>query len=159
MLCNSARVYLEIYKVSTHYKFHQIQLSRVWSSFSINLLLEQQLPINPPLISATISKPILCFLSSFSLLSWKQLILIQFSLEIKILIIFSSVFCLCIHNVKILVDNCRKLSKNTIICCCKHCSCLLYASAIFSISRVESWLAPSWPILTFSIYYGAGARL
>ena len=36
-----------------------------------------------------------------------------------------SVFCLCVHKVKSLVDNCRVVNK-TIIFCCKHCSCLLY---------------------------------
>ena len=60
--------------------------------------------------------------------------LIRFSLETKILIIFLSMFYMRIYNVKSLVDNCREVVNKTIICRCKHCSCLLHASAIFSIS-------------------------
>lgn len=42
-----------------------------------------------------------------------------------------------------LVDNCREVVIKTIICCCKHCSCLLYSSAILNFSRVENGLASS----------------
>ena len=59
--------------------------------------------------------------------------LIRSSLETKIIIIFLSVFCLRIHNVKRLDDSCRDVVNKTIICCCKHCSCLMYAFAIFNI--------------------------
>ena len=48
--------------------------------------------------------------------------LIRSSSETKILIIFLSLFCLCILNVKSLVNNYREVVNKTIICCCKHCS-------------------------------------
>ena len=65
--------------------------------------------------------------------------LIRFPLETKIFIIFLNVFCLCIHKVKNLVDNCREVVSKTIICCCNYRSCLLYASAIFSIFPGWKW--------------------
>ena len=71
--------------------------------------------------------------------------LIRFSLETKILIISLSVFCLCIHNVESLVDNCREVDNrrkqsfvvaNTVVACCMHLPYLVF-------SRIENGLAQS----------------
>ena len=59
--------------------------------------------------------------------------LIRFSLETKILIIFLSVFCPCINNVKSLVDNYREVvnkksfvAANTAVVCCMHPPSLVF---------------------------------
>ena len=86
----------------------------------------------------------LCCLENSSFLIW-------FSLEIKIIIIFLSVFCLCIHKVQSLVDNCREVVNKTIIYCCKHRICLLYASDIFSIFLGWKWVGTE--LTHFNIFH------
>ena len=151
MLCNSGRVYLEIYKVSTHYKFYQIQVWRVFFFHKSSTGATASIISTHHLSVWQFLNQYCIFFLDFICCLESSCFLIPFSLNTKILIIFLSVFCLCILNMYSLVHNCREVVKKTIIYCCKHAVVYCMHPPSLAFSRVDNGLAQRWPVLTFSM--------